>query len=168
MKNNIVLIGMPGSGKSTIGKLLAKELNKTSIDGDAIIEQQEGIKLQEIINSKGNDYFKALEEKVLSSLQCENYIISPGGSVCYYPEAMKHLSEIAEVVYLKVSFEELEKRVVNLTTRGIVFKPNQTFRDLYNERTPLYEKYAGLVIDSTNQSPEETTMLLLELLQQLQ
>ena len=101
-------------------------------------------------------------------MQCENYIISPGGSVCYYPEAMKHLSEIAEVVYLKVSFEELEKRVVNLTTRGIVFKPNQTFRDLYNERTPLYEKYAGLVIDSTNQSPEETTMLLLELLQQLQ
>lgn len=165
MKNNIVLIGMPGSGKSTIGKLLAKELNKIAIDGDTIIEQKEGIKLQEIINTKGNDYFTKLEDKVLSNLECDNYVISPGGSVCYYPNAMKHLSEIAEVIYLKVSFEELEKRVNNLDSRGIVFKPNQTFKDLYNERTPLYEKYAGLVIDSSGLTPNETIKLLLEQLQ---
>lgn len=165
MKNNIVLIGMPGSGKSTIGKLLAKELGKIAIDGDTIIEQQEGMKLQEIINTKGTDYFKELEDKVLSNLECDNYIISPGGSVCYYPNAMKHLSEIADVIYLKVCFEELEKRVNNLDSRGIVFKPNQTFRDLYNERTPLYEKYAGLVIDSSGLTPKETIKLLLEQLQ---
>ena len=165
MKNNIVLIGMPGSGKSTIGKLLAKEINKIAIDGDTIIEQKEGMKLQEIINTKGNDYFTKLEDKVLSNLECDNYVISPGGSVCYYPNAMKHLSEIAEVIYLKVSFEELEKRVNNLDSRGIVFKPNQTFRDLYNERTPLYEKYAGLVIDSSGLTPNETIKLLLEQLQ---
>ena len=165
MKNNIVLIGMPGSGKSTIGKLLAKELNKIAIDGDTIIEQKEGMKLQEIINTKGNDYFTKLEDKVLSNLECDNYVISPGGSVCYYPNAMKHLSEIAEVIYLKVSFEELEKRVNNLDSRGIVFKPNQTFKDLYNERTPLYEKYAGLVIDSSGLTPNETIKLLLEQLQ---
>lgn len=165
MKNNIVLIGMPGSGKSTIGKLLAKELNKIAIDGDTIIEQKEGMKLQEIINTKGNDYFTKLEDKVLSNLECDNYVISPGGSVCYYPNAMKHLSEIAEVIYLKVSFKELEKRVNNLDSRGIVFKPNQTFKDLYNERTPLYEKYAGLVIDSSGLTPNETIKLLLEQLQ---
>ncbi len=165
MKSNIVLIGMPGSGKSTIGRLLAKELGMTAIDGDVIIEQQEGMKLQEIINTKGNDYFTSLEDKILSNLQCENYVISPGGSVCYYPNAMKHLSEIAEVIYLRVSFEELEKRVHNLSSRGIVFKPNQTFRDLYNERTPLYEKYAGLIVDSSNLPPKETLKLLLEQLQ---
>ena len=162
MKSNIVLIGMPGSGKSTIGSLLAKKLGKTAIDGDKIIEQQEGMKLQQIIDRFGNDYFTSIENKVLSELSCENYVISPGGSVCYYPEAMKHLSEIAEVIYLKVSFSELEKRVTNLASRGIVFKPNQTFEDLYNERTPLYEKYAGLVIDSTGLNPNETTQLLLE------
>ncbi len=165
MKRNIVLIGMPGSGKSTIGKLLAKKLNKTAIDGDVLIEKQEGMSLQEIINTKGNDYFTKLEDEVLSNLECDNYVISPGGSVCYYPNAMKHLAEIAEIVYLKVSFEELEKRINNLDSRGIVFKPNQSFKDLYNERTPLYEKYAGLIIDSTGLNPKETTKLLLELLQ---
>lgn len=162
MKSNIVLIGMPGSGKSTIGRLLAKELNKVSIDGDTIIEQKEGMKLQEIINTKGNDYFTKLEEEVLSTLECENYIISPGGSVCYYPRAMKHLSDIAEVIYLKVDFKSLEKRVHNLDSRGIVFKPGQSFEDLYNERTPLYEKYAGLTIDSSKLSPKDTIKLLLE------
>ncbi len=162
MKKNIVLIGMPGSGKSTIGRLLAKELNMQAIDGDAIIEENEGMKLQEIINLHGNDYFTALEEKVLSNINCENYVISPGGSVCYYPKAMQHLSEIAEVVYLKVSFYELQKRVKNLDSRGIVFKPGQSFEDLYNERTPLYEKYAGFIIDSSHLSPKKTTQLLLE------
>lgn len=164
MKSNIVLIGMPGSGKSTIGKLLANELGKTAIDGDRIIEEKEGKKLQEIINEHGNDYFTKLEDEILSTLDCDNYVISPGGSVCYYPRAMAHLSEIAEVVYLKVSFPELQRRVHNLDSRGIVFKPNQTFEDLYNERTPLYEKYAGIVIDSTGLSPKATTKLLLDTL----
>ena len=165
MGNNIVLIGMPGSGKSTIGKLLANAIGKTAIDGDAIIEEKEGMKLQEIINTKGNDYFTQLEDKILSTLECDNYVISPGGSVCYYPNAMKHLSEIADVIYIKVSFPELQRRVHNLDSRGIVFKPGQTFEDLYNERTPLYEKYAGLTIDSTGLTPNETIQLLLEQLQ---
>jgi len=162
MKKNIVLIGMPGSGKSTIGRLIAKNLGMKAVDGDRLIEEKEGMKLQEIIDQKGNDYFTKLEEEVLSSIDCEGYVISPGGSVCYYPKAMEHLSEIAEVIYLKVSYEELLKRIPNMASRGIVFKEGQSFEDLYKERTPLYEKYAGLVYDSSHSSPKKTTQRLLE------
>lgn len=167
MKKNIVLIGMPGAGKSTIAKLLAKKTGMRSVDADRIIEEREGMKLQEIISSKGNEYFSRLEDEVLSSLECDGYIIAPGGSVCYYPRAMKHFQEIADVVYIKVSCKELKRRIRNMASRGIVFKPGQSFEDLYKERTPLYEKYAGIIIESTARSPKETTQLLFEkLLQQ--
>ncbi len=164
MKSNIVLIGMPGCGKSTIGRLLAKKLGKKAVDADRLIEEREGMKLQEIIDAKGNDYFSKLEEDVLSSIECEDHIISPGGSVCYYPKAMEHLGRIAELVYIEVSCRELRRRIRNMQTRGIVFKPNQSFEDLYKERTPLYKKYAGHIINTTGLSPKEATQRLLELL----
>jgi shikimate kinase len=184
MKKNIAMIGMPASGKSAIGRMVAKELGMRQVDGDTLIEEHEGMTLQQIINAHGNDYFKKLEEEILSTVDLDNIVLSPGGSVCYYEKVMKHLSEIAEVVYLKVSYKELLYRVKKaykkrhpdnpdasmdeiISARGIVIQPGMTFRDLYNERTPLYEKYAGLTIDTTKYSKEESTRHLLELLREL-
>ncbi|MBP5750335.1 MAG: shikimate kinase [Firmicutes bacterium] len=163
-KTNIILIGMPGSGKTTIGRILADKLDLLQADGDKIIIESEGRPLQEILDTEGKEYFLSLEGRVLASLSYENYVISPGGSACYYPDAMKHLSEIGHIVYLNVEFPEIERRVTNLETRGIVFKPGQTFEDLYNERTPLYEKYAEFTVCSTGQEPEETANEVLKLL----
>ncbi|NCB41538.1 MAG: shikimate kinase [Clostridia bacterium] len=164
MKSNIVLIGMPGSGKTTVGKELSRITGKPQADGDSIIEDADGRKLQEIINAEGTDFFKALEGDVLSHLTHENYIISPGGSAVYYPEAMSHLLEIGHVIYLNVDFSEIQKRVTNLESRGIVFKPNQTFEDLYNERTPLYAKYAEINLKTEGMSATQTAQKILEML----
>lgn len=166
-KTNIILIGMPGSGKSTIGRLLSEKLELARVDGDSIIENAEGRTLQEIIDTEGKDYFLSLEGKILAELQLENHIISPGGSVCYYPEAMKHLSEIGHIVYLDVEFPEIQRRVNNLDSRGIVFKPGQSFEDLYAERTPLYDKYAEIRVNSTSLSPEETVTAIIDRLNNL-
>ena len=161
-KTNIILIGMPGSGKSTIGKLLAEKLNMPYADGDSIIIREEGKPLQKILDTMGKEYFLSVEGRVLANLTCENHIISPGGSACYYPDAMRHLSEIGHIVYLNVEFPEIARRVNNLDSRGIVFKPGQTFEDLYFERAPLYEKYADIDVKSTGLTPEETAAIVLE------
>lgn len=155
---------MPGSGKSTVGRILADKLNLIQTDGDSIIIQSEGRPLQEILDTEGKEYFLSLEGRVLAGLDCENYIISPGGSACYYPDAMNHLSEIGHIIYLNVDFPEIERRVDNLETRGIVFKPGQTFEDLYKERAPLYEKYAEINLKTKGQSPEQTADIILEML----
>lgn len=164
MKSNIVLIGMPGSGKTTVGKELSRLTGKPQADGDSIIEDADGRKLQEIIDAEGTDFFKTLEGEVLSKLSYENYIISPGGSAIYYPDAMAHLLEIGHVIYLNVKFPEIQKRVTNLESRGIVFKPNQTFEDLYNERTPLYAKYAEINLETEGMSATQTAETILRML----
>lgn len=150
MKKNIVMIGMPGCGKSTVGKSISEELGMKHIDGDAIMEEREGMQLCDIIASKGNDYVLWLEEDVLSTINVEGYVISPGGSCIYYPKAMEHLKEIATVVYLEVDWPELEVRCKDPVGRGIIFKPGETLKSLYDLRTPMYEKWADLTVNTTH------------------
>lgn len=144
---NIVLIGMPGAGKSTVGVVLAKSLGFTFIDSDLVIQQQTGKLLHELIFTHGVEGFWQIESDVNASLQVEKAVIATGGSVCYEPEAMGHLSKIGTVVYLKLSYEEIEERLGDLNARGVTMRQGQTLRDLYLERTPLYEKYAHITVE---------------------
>lgn len=146
MKSNIVLIGMPGSGKSTIGVLLAKIIGYDFIDSDLLIQSREGKKLYEIINENGLEYFDKVENEVNASIECERTVIATGGSVVYGKEAMEHLKSIGTVVYLNVPLFELQKRVVNMATRGISMKEGQSFKDLFIERTALYKKYCDIEV----------------------
>lgn len=148
-KSNIVMIGMPASGKSTIGVLLAKRLGYSFVDVDLVIQEQTGKLLKEIIAEQGMDGFKKVEEDTNASLNVRKSIIAPGGSVVYGERAMKHLSEIGTVVYLKLSYEDLERRLGNLVDRGVVLKEGMTLRDLYEERRPYYERYADITVDET-------------------
>ena len=164
-KKNIVMIGMPGCGKTSVGRIIAEALSMNHVDGDDIMEMQEGMKLCEIIASKGNDYVLELEERVLSTIDVEGYVISPGGSCVYYPKAMEHLREIATVVYLKVDWPELEVRCKDPVGRGIIFKPGETLKDLYDLRCPLYEQWAEITIDTTdNEDKFVTAKQLIDLL----
>ncbi len=153
MKSNITMIGMPSSGKSTIGVLLAKRLGFSFVDVDIVIQEEEGRLLKQIIEDEGMDGFLAVENRVNAGLETENSVIAPGGSVIYGSEAMAHLKEISEVVYLKMSYEEMEQRIGNVVDRGVALKPGFTLRDLYNERVPYYERYADIVIDEEGKTP---------------
>ena len=143
---NIVLTGMPGAGKSAMGVILAKTLGMDFTDTDIAIQEQEGRFLQEIIDTEGPESFLKIEEKTILSLDGRNAVIATGGSVVFSRRAMEHLKRDGVVVYLKVSFEEMEKRLSNITTRGIVLHAGQSLRDMYNQRIPLYEKYADITI----------------------
>jgi len=145
--NNIILIGMPGAGKSTVGVILAKTRGMKFIDTDIAIQETTGRLLQEIIDTDGPDTFKTIEEKTILSLHCHHAVIATGGSVVFSEEAMEHLTKDGVVVYLKISFEEMEKRLKNITTRGIVLRAGQSLFDMYTRRIPLYEKYADITID---------------------
>ena len=146
--NNVILIGMPGCGKSTIGVLLAKLIGYDFIDTDILIQQQENKKLYKIIEEKGLEYFKKVENEVIANIDLKNTVIATGGSVIYGKEAMLNLKNIGAVVYLKVSKEELISRLGNFETRGVVIEKGKTFDDLYYERVVLYEKYADITISS--------------------
>lgn len=159
---NITLLGMPGAGKSTIGVLLAKALGYDFLDTDLSIQNREGMLLNEIIAKKGLSEFKKIEEEVNASVYVEKTVIAPGGSVCYGQKAMEHLSEISKVIYLKISYEELSKRLGDLTKRGVVFENGQTLKDLYEERVPLYEKYADLCIEEDGLDIGEVLQKVLE------
>lgn len=148
-KNNIVMIGMPASGKSTIGVLLAKRLGYSFVDVDLVIQEQQGKLLKEIIAERGQSGFLEVEEETNAGLEVKKSIIAPGGSVIYGQRAMEHLSEIGTVVYLKIGYEDLEARLGNLKDRGVVLKDGMTLRDLYEERIPYYEKYADVTVDET-------------------
>ena len=137
MKSNITLIGMPSSGKSTIGVLLAKRLGYSFVDVDIVLQEQEGRLLKEIIAEDGMEGFLKAEERVNAGLQVKRSVIAPGGSVIYGQRAMEHLKEISEI----------KRRIGNVTDRGVALKPGFTLYDLYQERSPLYEKYADLVVD---------------------
>ena len=144
---NIVLIGMPGCGKSTVGVLLAKALQMDFIDTDIVLQQQQGKKLQEIIDQVGNDAFLKMEEDCVRGLECDQTVVATGGSVVYGAEAMAHLKSIGTVVYLRLTCENITERLGDLHARGVTIKPGWTLRDLYNERCPLYEQYADIVQD---------------------
>lgn len=162
MKDNIVLIGMPGVGKSTVGVILAKMIGYQFIDADLLIQKQEGKLLHEIIAEKGTDGFIEIEERVNASIEASHTIIATGGSVVYGKKAMEHLSRIGTVVYLKVPYDTLEKRLEDIKGRGVVLKEGQTLRTLYDERTPLYEKYADNEISEDGLNVEQTVEKLLE------
>ena len=153
--NCITLIGMPACGKSTVGVILAKTLGKNFVDVDLVIQEQEGKLLQEIIDEKGTAYFKEVEEKILAGLQLENCVIATGGSAIYYDAAMSNLSKLGIIVYIKLPFETIVDRLNNIKTRGIILEKGQTLKDLYDERIPLYEKYADVIIDGETKNPEE-------------
>ncbi len=161
-KKNIILIGMPGVGKSTIGVILAKVLGYQFVDSDLVIQKEEGKLLKEIIAEVGPEGFIEVENRINASLDVTNSIVATGGSVVYGKEAMEHLREIGTVVYLALPFEEINKRLSDIKGRGVVLKAGQTLKDLYEERTVLYEKYADVRIDETGLNVEETINAILE------
>lgn len=156
MKKSVVLIGMPAAGKSTVGVILAKTLGKQFVDTDLLIQEREGMLLQEIINTKGNDYFRQVEEEVLAELDLDHAIIATGGSAIYYPRAMKNLATLGPVVYLQLSVPTLKKRLNNIKTRGITMAPGETIEDLARARIPLYEAYADITMPTEGLDVEET------------
>lgn len=163
-KTNIVLIGMPGSGKSTVGVLLAKRKRKKFVDTDLFIQEQEERLLSEIIEEEGLERFVQIENEVNASLLTENSVIAPGGSAVYGKEAMEHLREMAQVVYLKLSYESVAKRLGDLKARGVVFRPGQDLKSLYEERCPLYEKYADYVVECDGLEIGETLEKVMKVL----
>ena len=155
MNNNIILIGMPGAGKSTIGVVLAKKLGYEFIDSDIVIQNKYKKILQELINEHGIDGFEKIENDVNKNLNTKNIVIATGGSAIYGKEAMEHFDSIGTVVYLNLPYEEIEQRLGNLEERGVTIKKGQTLKDLYNERTPLYKKYANVIIDCQGKTIRE-------------
>uniref|UniRef100_UPI0040567E96 shikimate kinase n=1 Tax=Acetatifactor sp. TaxID=1872090 RepID=UPI0040567E96 len=146
-KDNIILVGMPGAGKSTVGVVLAKKLGYRFIDSDLVIQDKYGKLLHELIEENGVEGFWKIENDVNASLDTHKSIIATGGSAVYGEEAMEHLRGIGTVVYLQLPYEEVKERLGDLNARGVTLQPGQTLADLYEERTPLYEKYAHVVID---------------------
>ena len=155
--NNIVLIGMPGCGKSSAGVLLAKTLEKDFVDTDLLIQKCEGMSLQEIIDTRGNAYFRDVEDAVLMSFDGDNYVVATGGSAVYCHAAMEKFRQDGDtIVYIKVTAPEIIKRLNNIKTRGVTLAPGQTIEDLYNERVPLYEKEADIIVETEGLDLEET------------
>ena len=146
MVKNLILIGMPGCGKSTLGVLLAKRLAMRFVDTDLMIQEQSGMRLHDYQSQNGMDAFCALESKVLCSVDCDRTVIATGGSAVYYPEAMAHLKTLGRVVYLDVPLEVIRARVGDLKDRGVVIELGTTLEDLMAERKPLYQQYADSVV----------------------
>ena len=167
--DNITLIGMPGSGKSTVGVLLAKFLGYGFLDVDLVIQQREHALLQNIIDDRGITAFLDCEEAAVCSLDCTHHVIAPGGSAVLRERAAAHLKSLGPVVYLQVPLEELAQRIQNMSTRGIAMEKGQTLADVMAFRAPLYEKYADLIVDcSGNQPLAQTAQTVLERLRELQ
>ena len=161
-KDNIILIGMPGVGKSTIGVILAKEIGYQFVDTDLLIQQQEKRLLKEIIAEEGLEGFLQIENQVNVGIAAERSIIATGGSVVYGREAMAHLSSIGTVIYLHCSYAILSARLGNLKNRGVVLREGQTLRDIYEERSRLYEQYADIIIREDDLGIEATLQLILD------
>ena len=155
--DNLVLIGMPSSGKSTAGVLLAKRIGFGFIDTDLIIQGEQGALLSQIIEREGAEGFLAIEERVNAGIAAMRCVIATGGSVCYLPRAMEHLKELGTVVYLELSEGEVARRVPDFVRRGVVMRGNiRTLKELYAERVPLYEKYADVTVRCDGQTIDET------------
>ncbi|QNU67574.1 shikimate kinase [Ruminiclostridium herbifermentans] len=160
--NNIVLIGMPSSGKSTVGVIVAKHLGMSFVDTDVLLQTQNNRRLQDIINTDGIDKFLEIEENTVLSLNLCNTVIATGGSAVYSEKAMKHLKANAIVVYLNINMKTVKRRLRNIKTRGVVLSPGQTLEEIYQKRKPLYEKYADIIIDSSENSIDETVEAIIE------
>lgn len=156
MRSNVVLIGMPGSGKSTCGVVAAKMMLKNFFDTDLLIQNIEDSLLQDIIDKKGNDYFKKAEEDAILSLDIQGTVIATGGSVIYSQRAMEHLKSLGKIIYLHLDYDHMCERISNLSTRGVLMNNGSTLLDMYNERLPLYKKWADATIDCNNNTVEQT------------
>lgn len=170
MISNIILIGMPGAGKSTIGVVLAKRLGFSFLDTDLVIQEKQKMLLHEILDEYGQDGFNEVENAILSEIFAKNSIIATGGSAVYGKDAMQNMKELGKIVYLKISYEELEHRLGDLEhrlgdleERGVSMKEGQTLRSLYEERLPLYEKYAEDTIDCDGKSIREIVYEICEI-----
>jgi len=158
--NNIVLIGMPGVGKSTVGVLLAKALSRDFTDTDLYIQSRECRRLQDILDGHGRDIFLTLEERYILTLDCRGHVIATGGSVVYSEPAMDHLADAGIIVHLDLPFDQLERRINNLPTRGVVMASDQTLRTLYDERQPLYRHYADVAVPCEGRGHDEVVLAI--------
>lgn len=166
MKDNIILIGMPGVGKSTIGVILAKVLGFQFIDSDLLIQKQENKLLQEIIADEGIQQFIAIENQVNASIEANRSVIATGGSVVYGRQAMEHLRQIGIVVYLQLAYHPLSARLNNIKGRGVVLREGQNLQGLYEERIPLYERYADIIVNEEDLSIENTLTAIIRRLKE--
>ena len=160
----ITLVGMPAVGKSCMGRAIAKQFNMKLVDGDKVIEKVYGQSLQSIMDSAGLEGFKRIEEDVLLGIKEDNIVFTPGGSAVYYPAVMEQFKRSGIVIYLYASAEVIKNRAVDFSKRGVVLKPGMTMDDLYNERAPLFEKYADITVCEDGCSLEETIDNVLEAL----
>lgn len=163
--DNIILVGMPSCGKSTLGRILSKELHYDFVDTDEVIIRQNGCPLRDILDARGVDGFVEVEEAAVCSVQAEKTVIATGGSVVYSEKAMAHLKKLGKIVYLCLTFDEMDRRLGDLHARGVAIAPGATLQDLYNERVPLYEKYADITVHIRNGNSVRQS--LQNLLQQL-
>ncbi len=164
-KGNVILIGMPGCGKTTIGTELSEVIGYGYVDSDSVIVAREGKRLPQIIAECGREAFLDIEAKVNSEICADRCVIATGGSVIYRDYAMKKLKTMGVVVYLRLSYETIEKRLGDLTARGVALKEGFTLRDLYEERTPLYEKYADVCVDLDGKTIAESVKTVAEAIQ---
>ncbi len=161
-KNNIVLIGMPGAGKSTVGVVLAKKLGYAFVDADLVLQEREGRLLHEIIEERGTERFRAAEEAANLSIETDRTVIATGGSAVYGGRAMAHFQKLGTVVYLRLSCEAIADRLGDLNERGVTMREGQGIRELYEERVPLYEKYADIAVDCEDLSIREVVERIAE------
>lgn len=167
-KGNLIFIGMPAVGKSTVGIVVAKQLGKRFVDSDLLIQEQEGKLLREIIAEVGTEEFLKIENQVNREIDVINSVISPGGSVIYCKEAMEHFKEIGTIVYLKASYGTIKRRIRDPKKRGVVLREGQTLKDLYDERTRLFEKYADIVVSEDGYLLEQTIGNVLDAVEKYQ
>lgn len=160
--NNIILIGMPGVGKSTIGVILAKIMGYRFVDADIVIQEQEGRLLKDIIAQEGVDGFIKIEDRVNRNLNMKKAVIATGGSAVYGKNSMENYKETSTIIYLKLDYEALDDRLSDIKGRGVALRDGQTLKDIYDERTKLYEKYADIIIDEGSLDVEKTVDRLLE------
>jgi shikimate kinase len=167
MKTNLTLIGMPGAGKSTVGIILAKNLSFGFIDTDVLIQINQQKSLQQILDESDPLNLRGIEEKEIMKLNIRNHVIATGGSAAYSTNAMSHLLNISKVIFLEVSFVEIKRRIHNFKTRGIAKSKGQTFRNLYDERQSLYNKYAEITINCNRSDQEEIAMQISDSIQEI-
>jgi shikimate kinase len=164
-KSNIILIGMPGSGKSTVGIILAKMTSCNFIDTDIIIQLREGRSLQNIVDSEGPMALRRVEEEIILSVNCQNHVIATGGSAAYSHTAMSHLKKSGIVVFLYTTIDMLKSRIRDYDTRGLARRPDQSLEDLFHERLALYQQYADITILNNNLTQEDVCVEILKKLQ---